>query len=100
MEKSVVTMLDLFLGLIDGGQFTPAEEASLGKLLVERFKTREGIKLSILVDTFLQGYECLSYNPQRFIISLSFNHGRKSLIGRAYPPVIPIADKVSPDECL
>lgn len=45
MEKSVVTMLDLVLGMIDGGQFTPAEEASLGKLLVERFKTREGMSL-------------------------------------------------------
>lgn len=56
--------------------------------------------LSISVDTFLQGYECLSCSIQRFIIPLSFDHRREPIIGRAYPPVIPVADEVSPDERL
>ena len=33
------------------------------------------------------------------IIPLSLNHGRKPLIGGAYPPVVPVADELSPDEC-
>ena len=49
--------------------------------------------LSILVDTFLQGYQCLSCSIHGFIISLSLDHRRKPLIGGAYPPVVPIADK-------
>ena len=53
--------------------------------------------LSILVDTFLQGYQCLS-SIQRFIESLSFNHRRQPLISGAYPPVVPIADEISKDE--
>ncbi len=54
--------------------------------------------LSILVDTFLQGYQCLSSSIQRFIISLPLDHRRKPLIGRAYSPVVPITDEISPDE--
>ena len=53
--------------------------------------------LSILVDTFLQGYQCLS-SIQGFIISLPLDHRRKPLIGRAYSPVVPITDEISPDE--
>ena len=53
--------------------------------------------LSISVDTFLQGYQCLSSRSQRFVISLPFYHRRKPFISRAYPPVIPIADEISPD---
>ena len=54
--------------------------------------------LSILVDTFLQGYQCLS-SIQRFIVSLSFNHRRESLISGAYPSVVPVADEISKDKC-
>ncbi len=53
--------------------------------------------LSILVDTFLQGYQCLS-SIQGFIISLPLDHRREPLIGRAYSPVVPITDEISPDE--
>ena len=46
----------------------------------------------------MQGYQCLSSSIQRFIISLPLDHRRKPLIGRAYPPVVPITDEISPDE--
>lgn len=36
MEKSMVRMVDLVTGMIEGGQLTPEDEASLRKLLVER----------------------------------------------------------------
>lgn len=39
--------------------------------------------MSILVDTFLQGYQYLSYSIHRFIIFLSLDYRRKLLIGRA-----------------
>ena len=52
----------------------------------------------ISVTLFLQGYSCLSCSIQRFIISLSFDHRREPLIRRAYPPIVPIADEVSPDK--
>lgn len=54
--------------------------------------------LSISVDTFSQENQHLLCNTQRVIASLMLNHERKSVIGRAYPPVVPIADKISPDE--
>lgn len=47
---------------------------------------------------FLQGYQCLSCSIHRFIISLSPGHRGKSVIGGAYPPIVPIADEVSPDQ--
>ena len=39
-----------------------------------------------------------SSRTQRFVISLSFFHRRKSFISRAYPSVVPITDEISPDE--
>ena len=32
------------------------------------------------------------------IILQPFDHGRNPLIGGAYPPVVPVADEISPDE--
>lgn len=45
MEKSVVSMLDLVTGMIEGGQLTSEEEVSLRELLVERAHAREGMSL-------------------------------------------------------
>lgn len=46
MGKSVVTMLDLVTGMIEGGQLTPEDEASLRELFVERAHAREGMSLA------------------------------------------------------
>lgn len=39
-------------------------------------------------------------HSQGIVISLPLDHRREFLIGRAYPPVVPITDEISPDEGL
>ena len=46
---------------------------------------------------FSQGHHGLCCYTQRIIVSLSLEHGRKTTIGGANPPIVPITDKVSPD---
>ena len=47
--------------------------------------------LSRLVDTFISKISLT-------IILPAFYHGRKPAVGRADPPVIPVAEEVSPNE--
>lgn len=50
MEKSMVRMVDLVTGMIEGGQLTPEDEASLRELLVERANAQEGMSLAGYIE--------------------------------------------------
>ena len=54
--------------------------------------------LSRLVDTFSSRILYLCCLFQGIIVLLSFDHRRKPAISRAYPPVIPVVDKIPPDD--
>ncbi len=54
--------------------------------------------LSILLYTFFSRMFDLCCLLQRSIVLLPLNHRRQSAVSRTDPPVIPIADEVSPDE--
>lgn len=50
MEKPMVRIADLVTGLIEGGQFTASEEASLMELLVQRTHEQEGMSLAGYIE--------------------------------------------------
>ena len=56
--------------------------------------------LSRLVDTFFSRISLTMPLPPKFHILLTFYYGRKTSIGRADPPVVPVAEEVSPDKYL
>lgn len=60
-------------------------------------KARYVLMVSRLIDFFSQGYHGLCYYTRRIIVSLSSDHRRKTTVGGTNPPMVSIADKVSPD---